>query len=76
MICVVCREHLLALFDGQYAHEHCQKSPDWRAAVRALDFAVDEAISTGEISGRTQNAMREEIGRDFDAAVAKLEPPS
>lgn len=76
MICVVCCEDLPALVDGQYAHAKCQKARDWHPSVSALDFAVDEALATGVISERTHDAMRGEIARDFDAAVAKLEPRS
>lgn len=74
MICVVCCEDLSTLVDGQYAHARCQKVPGWNPSVSALDFAVDEALATGGVSEQTHDAMRGEIARDFDAAVAKLEP--
>jgi hypothetical protein len=75
MICVVCREDLPALVDGQYAHAECQKHPEWSASTTPEEFAVDEAISTGEISSATQDAMRKDIGVRLAAAAKETATP-
>lgn len=75
MICVVCYEDLPARVNGQFAHADCQKQPGWQASTCPSDFAVDEALATGDISIETQNAMRDDIGARLTAAAKETTTP-
>ena len=71
MKCVVCYQTLAERVNGQYAHAKCQLRKGWEPSTSPSDFAVDEAIATGDISEETKAAMRGEIHDKFVAALGR-----